>query len=95
MTGSTASENRPLKRGPTWPAPDVAHFAASRAAAPEVRAAYEHPWIIRATHWVTAVTLFVLVGSGLQISHRPWRPVPRRPGPGDVPVATIRSKGPP
>ena len=67
MTGSTASERPPLKRASTWPAPAVAHFTSSRAAAPDVRAAYEHPWIIRATHWVTAVSLFVLVGSGLQI----------------------------
>src|ERR1700692_3087561 len=32
-----------------------------------VRAAYEHPLPIRITHWVSAITLFVLVTSGLRI----------------------------
>jgi Ni/Fe-hydrogenase b-type cytochrome subunit len=32
-----------------------------------VRAAYEHPLAIRITHWVSAVSLFVLIASGLQI----------------------------
>jgi Ni/Fe-hydrogenase b-type cytochrome subunit len=32
-----------------------------------VPAAYEHPWIVRAAHWVTAICLFVLIGSGLRI----------------------------
>ena len=37
--------------------------------APElVRAAYEHPLAIRITHWVNAVSLFVMVASGLRIS---------------------------
>jgi len=31
------------------------------------QAVYEHPWVVRFTHWVNAVALFVLVGSGLQI----------------------------
>ena len=30
-------------------------------------AAREHPWVVRFTHWVNAVSLFVMVGSGLQI----------------------------
>src|SRR5438552_2442029 len=30
-------------------------------------AVYEHPWVVRFTHWVNAVALFVMVGSGLQI----------------------------
>src|SRR5258708_29083561 len=30
-------------------------------------AVYEHPFIVRLCHWVNAVALFVLVGSGLQI----------------------------
>lgn len=51
------------QRGST---PEVVSFSASEDAAP-VRAAYEHPWIIRATHWLTAVSLVVLTGSGLQI----------------------------
>jgi len=32
-----------------------------------VRAAYEHPLPIRITHWVNAISLFVLVTSGLRI----------------------------
>src|SRR3981081_4250578 len=32
-----------------------------------VRAAYEHPLPIRITHWGNAISLFVLVGSGLRI----------------------------
>ena len=28
---------------------------------------YEHPFIVRLCHWVNAVALFVLIGSGLQI----------------------------
>src|ERR1700737_2133383 len=32
-----------------------------------VRAAYEHPLPIRITHWVSAISLFVLVASGLRI----------------------------
>jgi Ni/Fe-hydrogenase b-type cytochrome subunit len=31
------------------------------------RAAYEHPYAIRLTHWVNAVALFVMVTSGLRI----------------------------
>ena len=30
-------------------------------------AVYEHPFVIRLCHWVNAVSLFVMVGSGLQI----------------------------
>jgi Ni/Fe-hydrogenase b-type cytochrome subunit len=29
--------------------------------------AYEHPWIVRMAHWLNAVSLFVLIGSGLRI----------------------------
>lgn len=32
-----------------------------------VRAAYEHPLAIRITHWVNAISLFVLIASGLRI----------------------------
>jgi|SRR5215831_980025 len=31
------------------------------------RAAYEHPLAVRLCHWVNAISLFVMVGSGLQI----------------------------
>jgi Ni/Fe-hydrogenase b-type cytochrome subunit len=30
-------------------------------------AVYEHPFIVRVCHWVNAISLFVMVGSGLQI----------------------------
>jgi Ni/Fe-hydrogenase b-type cytochrome subunit len=32
-----------------------------------VPAVYEHPWVVRFTHWVNAIALFVMAGSGLQI----------------------------
>ncbi len=70
MAGSTASE-RPAPAQPShetrWPIPDAVRFTASRTSAPDVRAAYEHPWLVRATHWLSAVSLVVLIGSGLQI----------------------------
>ena len=31
------------------------------------RAAYEHPLPVRLCHWANAISLFVMVGSGLQI----------------------------
>jgi len=31
------------------------------------RAVYEHPLAVRLCHWVNAISLFVMVGSGLQI----------------------------
>ncbi len=31
------------------------------------RAAYEHPWLVRLTHWLNAITLVVMAGSGIQI----------------------------
>ncbi len=31
------------------------------------RAAYEHPLVVRVCHWFNAISLFVMVGSGLQI----------------------------
>jgi Ni/Fe-hydrogenase b-type cytochrome subunit len=64
MTGSTGSE--PAGAGPrsSWRAPEALRFTGS---AVHVRAAYEHPWLVRMTHWLTAVSVFVLVGSGLQI----------------------------
>ena len=41
---------------------------AAKAEEPEVvRAAYEHPLAIRVTHWVNAISLFVMVTSGLRI----------------------------
>lgn len=55
-----------MTRAPVTASPEVVSFPTADAGAP-VRAAYEHPWIIRATHWLTAVSLFVLTGSGLQI----------------------------
>jgi Ni/Fe-hydrogenase b-type cytochrome subunit len=41
---------------------------AAKAEEPDlVRAAYEHPLAIRITHWVNAISLFVMVTSGLRI----------------------------
>jgi hypothetical protein len=49
--------------------PEVAtNEPAVEAEEPElVRAAYEHPLPIRITHWVNAISLFVMVTSGLRI----------------------------
>ena len=42
--------------------------AAAKAPAPQlVSAAYEHPWVVRFTHWLNAVCIFVLTASGLRI----------------------------
>src|SRR6266705_4909517 len=30
-------------------------------------AAYEHPWVVRMAHWANAVSLFVMVATGLRI----------------------------
>src|SRR4026207_2344940 len=30
-------------------------------------AVYEHPFVVRLCHWLNAISLFVMVGSGLQI----------------------------
>ena len=32
-----------------------------------VAATYEHPWVVRITHWFSAATIFVMVTSGLRI----------------------------
>ena len=41
--------------------------AGVKAGESQVRAAYEHPWAVRFCHWLNAVSLFVMAGSGLQI----------------------------
>src|SRR5580765_165565 len=41
--------------------------AAVKAGEGQVRAACEHPWAVRFCHWLNAVSLFVMAGSGLQI----------------------------
>ncbi len=46
--------------------PNVRKQSAVEAAAP-VTIAYEHPWVVRFAHWVNAVAVLVLVGTGLQI----------------------------
>ncbi|MGB9334613.1 MAG: hypothetical protein WCB14_06365, partial [Candidatus Acidiferrales bacterium] len=33
----------------------------------EVRAAYEHPFLVRLCHWINSVALLVLIASGLRI----------------------------
>jgi len=47
--------------------PEPAEPIAKTEESPLVRAAYEHPLPIRITHWVNAISLFVLVASGLRI----------------------------
>ena len=50
---------------PAPPEPLAASLAA--ASAPQVPAAYEHPWAVRFCHWLNAISLAILIGSGLQI----------------------------
>jgi Ni/Fe-hydrogenase b-type cytochrome subunit len=64
MTGSTGSERGVVPGSSSWRLPKAVRFTASPG---DVRAAYEHPWLVRMTHWLTAISLFVLVGSGRQI----------------------------
>ena len=40
---------------------------AEKAAEGQMQVAYEHPWPVRFCHWLNAVSLFVMAGSGLQI----------------------------
>jgi Ni/Fe-hydrogenase b-type cytochrome subunit len=50
------------------PLPEPVAITAVAVEEPElVRAAYEHPLPIRITHWVNAISLFVMVTSGLRI----------------------------
>jgi Ni/Fe-hydrogenase b-type cytochrome subunit len=51
---------------PATPEPAV-QPAAKAEGPPLVRAAYEHPLPIRITHWINAISLFVMVTSGLRI----------------------------
>jgi Ni/Fe-hydrogenase b-type cytochrome subunit len=44
----------------------VIEFASAKSGK-TVQAVYEHPWPVRFSHWVNAIALFVMVGSGLQI----------------------------
>src|SRR5438105_9267105 len=43
----------------------IAEFAGSKGKT--VTAAYEHPFVVRLTHWLNAIALFVLIPSGLRI----------------------------
>jgi thiosulfate reductase cytochrome b subunit len=45
---------------------EVIEFESAKTGEP-VHAVYEHPWVVRFSHWVNSIALFVLVGSGLQI----------------------------
>jgi Ni/Fe-hydrogenase b-type cytochrome subunit len=57
-----AKESAPEAPSPVPPAEPVPEKE------PElVRSAYEHPLMIRITHWVNAISLFVMVTSGLRI----------------------------
>lgn len=62
MTGSTVSDSVPAAA--RWPSPPVVSFESPSG---DTQAAYEHPWLVRLTHWVSAIALVVLIGSGLQI----------------------------
>jgi Ni/Fe-hydrogenase b-type cytochrome subunit len=33
----------------------------------QIRAAYEHPWVVRFSHWLNAVSLFIMIATGLRI----------------------------
>lgn len=44
----------------------VIEIESAKSAEP-VQAVYEHSWVVRFTHWVNAIALFVMVGSGFQI----------------------------
>jgi Ni/Fe-hydrogenase b-type cytochrome subunit len=47
----------------------IVHIVRNSGDEPEFvgRAAYEHPLVVRLCHWINAVSLFVMVGSGFQI----------------------------
>ncbi len=68
MAGAT-----PAQKQESQPEPgEAAATAATRAAEPPsprstVRAAYEHPWAVRFTHWLSAISIFVLATSGMRI----------------------------
>src|SRR2546423_13662299 len=48
--------------------PDAVLEIESAAEEEEAAAAvYEHSWVVRFTHWVNAIALLVMVGSGFQI----------------------------
>jgi Ni/Fe-hydrogenase b-type cytochrome subunit len=49
------------------PAPAPAAPVEPAAAPPSFPAAYEHPLVIRFCHWLNAVALVIMIGSGLQI----------------------------
>jgi Ni/Fe-hydrogenase b-type cytochrome subunit len=80
--GPETAPDAPLKREAADPVPVLSAESAAETVpavtpiptdpAPQekpglVRAAYEHPFAIRLTHWVNAVSLFVMVTSGLRI----------------------------
>ena len=55
---------KPPAAGAT-PLEPVAQFTDNKGA--RITAAYEHPFVVRLTHWLNAIALFVLVPSGLRI----------------------------
>ena len=78
VTGAPAEagESAPVKMEEVAAAPEAAVKAEAGEVAGEpvpaeepdlVRAAYEHPLPIRITHWVNAISLFVMATSGLRI----------------------------
>jgi Ni/Fe-hydrogenase b-type cytochrome subunit len=72
VPGAAGAAERPVAKmdaAPAEPAHDqpVVEQPAEEEEPELVRAAYEHPLPIRITHWVNAISLFVLVTSGLRI----------------------------
>lgn len=65
-SGSTGESKQPVEPDPA-PAVLVRPAGAADKIPTQVRAAYEHPYAIRLTHWVNAISVFVLVTSGLRI----------------------------
>ncbi len=75
------AENEAAPSDPTLKAATVSNETRVTTAPPEMqvpidqaakaggsfRAAYEHPWTVRFSHWLNAVSLFVLIPTGLRI----------------------------
>ena len=68
-SSSAGGVEAPLPAGPAGPghAVDVPAGLTEKPGDDGVRAAFEHPWVVRFCHWLNAVSVFVLVASGLRI----------------------------
>ena len=56
----------PQTKVPTAHQVRIAEFAGPKTGE-RITAAYEHPFMVRFTHWLNAISLFVLIASGLRI----------------------------